>query len=73
MRIRSIQSKTLLMLAGAVCLGACQAEEEEVEYTTDVEDLSGGELIVTEEDPDAVDVELPETPMTPEAVEEPAS
>lgn len=31
---------------------------------TDVEDRSGGELIVTEPQEDAVEVQLPETPMT---------
>ena len=41
-------------------------EEEATTYEADVEDVSGGELIVSDPDAPAVeDVELPETEMTP--------
>lgn len=44
-------------------LAAC-APEQPKNYETDVIDKSGGELIVEDENPKAVDVDLPETPMT---------
>lgn len=53
-----------LPLAAALGLAAC-AEPEEETYTTDVEDQSGGELIVEERDPDAVPADVPDVPMTP--------
>lgn len=52
-----------LVVGGALCLAAC-APEQPTEYETDTIDKSGGELIVEEENPDAVEVELPETEMT---------
>ena len=55
--------KALLVAAAAFGLAAC-GEKAKEEYKTDVTDESGGELVVEEPDPDAVDVELPETPMT---------
>ncbi len=62
----NLASKALLPLGAALAftLAACSAEEEPT-YETDVEDVSGGELIVTEDDPEAVDVDLPDTEMTP--------
>ena len=60
----------LLSLAAPLALAACA--EEEPTYETDTTDVSGGELIVTEETP-AVDVELPETPMTPVPEDEAAA
>lgn len=64
------RTATLVAMAAALSLSACQAEEEEVSYETDVEDLSGGELIVSDPEAEGVEVELPETPMTAEAVPE---
>lgn len=64
-------AKTALPLSAALALAACGSSEEPAAdqtpatYSTDVEDLSGGEIIATEEDPNAVPVELPETPMVP--------
>ena len=54
-------------VAAALLLAACAQEAEEKTYATDVEDVGGGELIVTQEDPDAVPVDTPDTPMTPTA------
>lgn len=50
-------------LTAALALSAC-GEAEETTYEVDATDESGGELIVTEEDPEAVEVDLPETEMT---------
>lgn len=50
-------------LTAALALAAC-GEAEETTYEVDATDESGGELIVTEEDPEAVEVDLPETEMT---------
>ena len=61
--------KLLLAAVAAVGLAGC-GEEPAKEYETDVVDESGGELIVDELNPDAVDVNLPETPMTPVPEEE---
>ena len=52
-----------------IALAACAQEPEKKTYEADVEDVGGGELIVTQEDPDAVPVDLPETPMTPVPVD----
>ena len=59
-----ILARSLLPLGAALALAACGGEPEEKTYEADAEDLSGGELIVTEKDPDAVPVDLPDTPMT---------
>lgn len=73
MRITTI-AKLTLPFAGALTLAACGGEappEEETgdqtpaTYSTDVEDLGGGEIIATDQQADAVPVELPETEMTP--------
>ena len=53
-----------LPLAAAFALAACGAEPEEPTYEVDVTDEGGGELIVTQPDPDAVPVDTPDTPMT---------
>jgi hypothetical protein len=70
-------SRTLLLVAVAVVILALLAwqfglfgragveEATEPTYEAGVTDIGGGDLIVTEPDPDAVQVELPETPMTP--------
>lgn len=55
--------RTALPLAAALALAACGAKEETT-YEADAEDVGGGELIVTEQDPDAVPVDTPDTPMT---------
>lgn len=52
-----------LALVATLAVAACNQAEEK-SYEADVEDVSGGELIVSEQDPDAVDVDLPETTMT---------
>ncbi len=53
----------LFAVASALTLTAC-GEPEEKSYEADVTDESGGKLIVSEPDPDAVPVDLPETKMT---------
>lgn len=58
----NLACKALLVAATAICLSAC--DRQEPTYETDVEDVSGGELIVGEETPGLPPVELPETPMT---------
>ena len=64
--LSSTLSMALLPAIGALALAGCgSAEDTEPTYETDVEDLSGGELIVSEEDPDAVPVDTPDTEMTP--------
>lgn len=69
MRKASIRSRRLAALmplsaALAFTLAACgQSDDEEMTVEPGVEDVGGGELIVTEDDPNAVDVNLPETPM----------
>jgi hypothetical protein len=61
----------MVLTAGAVLgLAAC-APEQPTEYETDTVDESGGELIVEDANPEGVDVELPETEMTPVPTEEP--
>ncbi|MBO6527516.1 hypothetical protein [Erythrobacter sp.] len=52
-----------LPLAAALALVAC-GEAEDTTYEVGATDEGGGELIVSEEDPNAVEVDLPETPMT---------
>ena len=53
-----------LTLAASFGLAACGGEPEETTYEADATDVGGGELIVTEEDPAAVPVDTPDTPMT---------
>ena len=63
---RIFTARSILALpaaALALSLAAC-SEPEEPTYEADAEDLSGGELIVSEATP-GVPVDLPETPMTP--------
>lgn len=55
--------KHAIMFAAALGLAACSSEQPKG-YETDTVDKSGGELIVEDENPDAVDVKLPETQMT---------
>lgn len=65
MSARSPVAAILLPFA-ALSLAACGgAEETERTYEAGVTDIGGGELIVTEPDPEAVQVNLPETPMVP--------
>jgi hypothetical protein len=52
-----------ILFAAVLGLAAC-APEQPKDYETDTVDKSGGELIVEEENPEAVDVKLPETAMT---------
>lgn len=65
--------KCLLPLAAAFALTACGGTEEETTYEADVEDVSGGELIVSEPDPNAVQVDTPDIAMTPVPVETPSA
>ena len=52
-----------LPLAAALALAAC-GESEDTAYEVDATDEGGGELIVAEQQPDAVEVDTPDTPMT---------
>lgn len=52
----------------ALALAACGAQEEK-SYEVDATDESGGDLIVSEVDPEAVPVDTPDTEMTPVAPE----
>jgi len=56
-------TRLALPVLAVLALAAC-SEPAETTYEAGVTDESGGELIVTEETP-AVDVEVPETAMTP--------
>ena len=60
-----IASKAVLPLSAALVfsLAACEKKQEPT-YEAGAEDVSGGELIVTEQTP-AVPVEVPKTEMTP--------
>ncbi len=53
----------------ALALAACTGEEEKKTYEVGATDEGGGELIARDPDPDEVQVELPETAMTPTAPE----
>ena len=52
----------VIPMVSALALGGC-GEPAETTYETDVVDESGGELIVSDVDRDAVPVDLPETEM----------
>ena len=52
-----------LPLAAALALAAC-AEAEDTTYEVDATDEGGGELIVADQQPEAVEVDTPDTPMT---------
>lgn len=54
-----------LAAASLAALAACGSSEDAATYEADVSDESGGSLIVSEPDPSAVPVDLPDTPMTP--------
>jgi hypothetical protein len=63
-------AQTLIPCIAALALAGCGGQDDGSEtYKTDVEDRSGGELIVATPDPNAVPVRLPETPMTPVPVD----
>lgn len=53
----------VMALAAAGLLAACGAEPEEKSYEVDATDQSGGELIVSDVDPEAVPVDTPDTEM----------
>ena len=66
-------SKWLLIVAAVALVllllwqfGIFGTGQEDVEptYEAGVTDVGGGELIVSDEDPDAVPVDVPDTPMT---------
>ncbi len=57
-------ARLTLAVGAALAVAACNQAQEEKAYEADVVDESGGELIVTQPDPDAVPVDLPETEMT---------
>tara|TARA_B100000749_G_scaffold98531_1_gene75116 strand:- start:798 stop:1049 length:252 start_codon:yes stop_codon:yes gene_type:complete len=59
-----------LPLAAMLGLAACSQAKEDKTYEADAVDQSGGELIVTDEDPNAVPVDTPDTAMTPVPTEE---
>ena len=52
-----------LSLVASLAVAAC-SQAQERSYEVDATDESGGDLIVTEVDPDAVPVDLPEVEMT---------
>jgi hypothetical protein len=52
----------VLPIAATMAIAGC-GQSAETSYETDVVDESGGELIVSDVDPDAVPVDLPETEM----------
>ncbi|MEL6878128.1 MAG: hypothetical protein AAGL68_08540 [Pseudomonadota bacterium] len=56
-------TRILAPVLAALALAAC-GEAGDTTYDTDVVDEGGGELIVDQPDPNAVPVDLPETPMT---------
>lgn len=59
-------AKILLPGIAALALAACGSQDETPPtYEAGATDEGGGELIVSTPDPNAVQVELPETPMTP--------
>ena len=58
-------TKFLFPLGAACALAGCGGNDENQRtFATDTEDKSGGELIVTEQDPNAIQVNTPDTPMT---------
>ena len=63
-------ARLLLPLGAALALAACGSDADDTTMTTDTVDESGGELQVTQPDPDAVPVDLPETEMTNAPAEE---
>ncbi len=73
MRPNVARTATILALAGAFALSACQDEGTEESLEVETQDLSGGELIAVPEDNEGVEVNLPDTPMTPVPVESGAS
>lgn len=70
--MRKTMMGALLALGGAAMLTAC-GEPEEKSYEVDATDESGGELIVSEVDPEAVPVDTPDTEMRNVAPEEEAA
>jgi hypothetical protein len=66
--MRAFAPRLALVPLAALALAACQ--EEPVDLEPAAEDQSGGELIMEPVDPNAVPVEVPETPMTNVPVED---
>jgi len=59
-------TRIALPLAVLLPLAACGGSDPEpANVETDVEDISGGEMMVPDETSAEVPVDLPETPMTP--------
>jgi predicted small lipoprotein YifL len=75
LRASTANTSLKALLAAAVIFGlaACGQKPKE-EYKTDVKDESGGQLIVEDATPGAVDVKIPDTPMTniPEDTDQPS-
>lgn len=65
--------RTIALLPVAVLLSLAACQQEPVNLEPDVEDQSGGELIAEPVDPDAVPVDVPETPMVNVPAEESAA
>lgn len=57
-------TRSILPLGAALALAACGGEPEKTTYKADVTDEGGGDLVVTQENPDEVKVKTPDTPMT---------
>lgn len=55
-------AKALLAISALLSVTACS--KKPTEYTTDVKDESGGQLIVEDANSPGVPVNLPDTPMT---------
>ena len=70
-RTTTVLARTLLPLGAAMALAACGGAEEEATYEVDAVDKSGGEFTVREADEPGVEVDVPETEMTPVPEESP--
>lgn len=57
-------TRSALLLAPLLALAAC-GEKEPTTFEPGATDVSGGELIVSEQKPGEVPVTVPEVPMTP--------
>lgn len=68
--MRKTGTGALATLSGAMLLAACGGAPEEKTYEVDATDESGGELIVSDVDPETVPVDTPDTEMVNVPAEE---